>query len=51
MSEDHARFSPSTLLLIEQVVRLGKGLIKALEALAREQRERESRESRPASHT
>jgi hypothetical protein len=50
MSE-YAKFSPSTLLLIEQVVRLGKGLIKALEALAREQREREEREAQRPTRT
>ena len=51
MSENYAKFSPSTLLLIEQVIRLGKGLIKALEALAREQREREQREPPPTPRT
>lgn len=51
MSEDFAKFSPSTLRLIEQVVRLGKGLIKALEALAREQRDREPRSPPPTAHT
>ena len=36
-----SQFSPSTLKLVEQVVRLGKGIIRALEEWLREQRQQD----------